>query len=77
MSKICVTTIVSILIVIFTCKQITHSEPNEFSKNGVFHRNAVVIFFIPDVEEPQPYHMSGNFMSFCATAAENISKSNC
>ena len=33
------------LIFVSTCKQITQSEPTEFSKNGVFHSKAVVITF--------------------------------
>ena len=45
MSKICVTTNTSILIFVSTCKQITQSEPTEFSKNGVFHSKGVVIAF--------------------------------
>ena len=45
MSKICVTTNISILIFVSTCKQITQSEPTEFSKNGVFHSKGVVIAF--------------------------------
>ena len=43
MSKICVTTNISMLIFIFTCKQITQSKPTEFSTNGLFHSKAVVI----------------------------------
>ena len=31
------------LIFVSTCKQITQSEPSEFSKNGVFHSKAEVI----------------------------------
>ena len=45
MSKICVTTNTSILIFVSTCKQITQSEPTEFSKNGLFHSKGVVIAF--------------------------------
>ena len=45
MSKICVNTNSSILIFVSTCKQLTKSEPTEFSKNGVFHSKGVVIAF--------------------------------
>ena len=45
MSKIYVTTNTSILVFVSTCKQITQSEPTEFSKNGVFHSKAAVIIF--------------------------------
>ena len=45
MSKICVTANTSIPIFASTCKQITQSEPTEFSKNGVFQRKCVVITF--------------------------------
>ena len=40
-----ISTNISILIFASTCKQITQSEPMEFSKNGVFHIRAVVITF--------------------------------
>ena len=45
MSEICVITNTSILIFVSTCKQLTQSEPTEFSKNGVFHSKGVVIAF--------------------------------
>ena len=45
MSKICLTTNISIHIFVSTCKQLTQSEPMEFSKNGIFHSKSVVIFF--------------------------------
>ena len=45
MSKICVSTNISILIFVSTCKQKNQSELMEFSKNGVFHSKAVVIIF--------------------------------
>ena len=45
MSKICVSINTSIYIFVSTCKQITQSEPSEFSKNGVFHSKAAVITF--------------------------------
>ena len=43
MSKICVTTNISLLIFVYTCKQMTQSEFKEFSKSGVFHSKAVTI----------------------------------
>ena len=36
------------MIFVSICKQLTQSEPMEFSKNGVFHSNSVVIFFQND-----------------------------
>ena len=45
MSKICVTTNISIFIFVSTCKQKTQYEPTEFSKNGEIHGKAVVITF--------------------------------
>ena len=45
MSKICVTTNISIRTFVSTLKQITQSEHTEFSKNGVFYGKWVVITF--------------------------------
>ena len=59
MSKICVTTNISILIFVSTCKQLTQSEPMGFSKNGAFHSKSVVIIFqnerIEILTLPLPY----------------------
>ena len=87
MSKICVTTNISIHIFISTCKQVTQSEPTEFSKNGGFHSKVVVIFFS---NYPKPSHsihtyrtgfkkkgiILHHFTPFYTITAENISKSN-
>ena len=53
MSKISVTTNISIFIFVSTCKHRTQSEQMEFSKNGVFHSKCEVIFFQNDQIEIQ------------------------
>ena len=69
MSKICVTTNISILIFISTCKKVTQSESMEFSKNGVFHSKDVVIIFLNDqIEFPI---LSLPFSSYDAQNVEN------
>ena len=45
MSKICLTTNISLIIFVSTCKQLTQSEPIEFSKNGVRYSKDIVIIF--------------------------------
>ena len=45
MSKICVNANISILIIVSTCKQLSQSEPMEFSKNGLFQSKGEVIIF--------------------------------
>ena len=85
MSKICVTTNISIS----TCNHLTQSEQMDFSKNGVFHSKCVVIFFQNDQNEiptlPLPVKTFGilsernskdcNFTPFYSITAENILKS--
>ena len=45
MFNFCVSTNISVLIFVSTCKQLTQSELKEFLKNGVFHSKGVVIAF--------------------------------
>ena len=89
MSKICASTNISTLIFVLTCKQLTQSEPMEFSKNGVFHSKSVVIISSNDQIEiptqPFPGHVNrrgreSNFQNFDFTpfypiTAETKSKS--
>ena len=86
MSRFCVAVNISILLFVSTCKQLTQSEPMEFSKNGVFHSKSVDIIFSkwsnsntnPRDNPIQEYWNSEycDFTPFYAITSENILKSN-